>query len=79
MGIFVSQDAEHDEYICPKCGGIFRLTAYKVTLMEPSSWMLMHLRRQEAGTLQEENNTRHAGEKASDMKTQEYVEEFPQQ
>ena len=47
--------------------------------MEPSSWILMQLRREEAGTLQEENNPRPAGEKASDMKTQEYVEEFPQQ
>ena len=46
MESVVSEGVEHDEYICPECGDIFRLVGYKlVTLMEPRAWRLMQLRK----------------------------------
>ena len=47
--IVPSEEAETQEtfkeYLCPKCGDIYRLVGYEVTLLEPSSLGL--IRRQE--------------------------------
>ena len=41
MGTILSEDGEHDEYLCPECGDIFNISIYKVTFMEHSSWRQM--------------------------------------
>ena len=39
---FVSKSGENDELLCPECGDLFKLSWYKVTMMEVSAWKLEH-------------------------------------
>ena len=43
MGNAISEDAEHDEYLCLKCGDIFKITGYTVTLKEHLARRQIHL------------------------------------
>ena len=38
----VLKSGENDELLCPKCRDLFKLSRYKVTNMEVSSWKLAH-------------------------------------
>ena len=39
-----SNIGEHDELLCPKCGDLFKISGYKVTMVELSAWKLAQSR-----------------------------------
>ena len=39
-----SKIGEHDELLCPKCGDLFKISGYKVTMVEVLAWKLAQSR-----------------------------------
>ena len=39
-----SNIGEHDELLCPKCGDLFKISSYKVTMVELLAWKLAQSR-----------------------------------
>ena len=40
-----SNIGEHDELLCPKCGDLFKISGYKVTMVEVLAWKLAQPRK----------------------------------
>ena len=38
------KDGEHDELLCPKCGDLFKIAGYRVTMVDLTMWKLAQAR-----------------------------------